>query len=110
MLTIITSLITITKNRINPKINNIISNQTTDGLVKPELAIHGWGPIFHDMDISEEDDETSNFAESRFSTFKHVKTGSKLYPHMGGQKIRISNHSQNEKKIFHYVLGCFGGV
>ena len=38
MLTIITSLITITKNRIDQKINYIISNQTTDGLVKPELA------------------------------------------------------------------------
>ena len=72
MLTIITSLITITKNRIDQKINDIISNQTTDGLVKPELAIHRWGPIIHDMDILEEDDETSNFAESKFSTFTHV--------------------------------------
>ena len=72
MLTIITSLITIRKNRIDQKINYIISNQTTDGLVKPELAIHRWGPIIHDMDILEEDDETSNFAESKFSTFTHV--------------------------------------
>ena len=39
-----------------------------------------------------------------------VRTGSKLYPHMGWQIGRISNHSQNGKKVFNYVLVCFGDV
>ena len=72
MLTIITSLIAVTKNRISTKIDEIISNQMTNGLVKPELAIHRWGPIINDMDVSEENYETSTYPENKFSTFIHV--------------------------------------
>ena len=38
----------------------------TNGLLKPELAIHRWGPIINDMDVSEEDDETSTYPEKNF--------------------------------------------
>ena len=34
----------------------------------------------------------------------------KLYPHMGCQKCRFSNHFQKGWKVSHHVLGCFGGV
>ena len=72
MLTIITSLIAVTKNKIKTKIDDIMLNQMTNGLLKPELAIHRWGPIINDMDVSEEDDETSTYPEKKFSTFIHV--------------------------------------
>ena len=65
MLTIITSLIAVTKNKIKTKIDDIMLNQMTNGLLKPELAIHRWGPIINDMDVSEEDDETSTYPEKK---------------------------------------------
>ena len=72
MLTIITSLISVTKDNIKTKIHDIILRQTTNGLVNPELAIHRWGPIIHDIDVLEEDDKTSNYSESKFSTLTHI--------------------------------------
>ena len=49
MLTIITSLITIVKDKIESKVEEVISKNTKNGLVKPDLAIHGWGPKMLDM-------------------------------------------------------------
>ena len=72
MLTIITSLISVTKDSIKTKIHDIISSQTTNGLGNPELAIHRWGPIIHDIDVLEEDDKTSNYSKSKFSTLTHI--------------------------------------
>ena len=72
MLTIITSLITIAKDKIESKVEEVISKNTKNGLVKPDLAIHGWGPKMLDMDISNDDDISRLFDERKFSTFKHL--------------------------------------
>ena len=37
--------------------------------MKPELAIHWWGPIIHDI---EEDDKTSKYSDSKFSDLMHI--------------------------------------
>ena len=58
MLKIIVSLITVVKDTIRVKIDDIISKHTVDRLVKPNLAIHGWGPKIVDADQTNSEDET----------------------------------------------------
>ena len=72
MLTIITSIITIVKDNIESKLQDVILKHTKDGYVKPHLAIHGWGPKITDIDVSKDDDESKLYDESKFSTFKHL--------------------------------------
>ena len=72
MLKIIVSLITVIKDRIESKIDDVISRHTVNRLVKPNLAIHGWGPKIVDVDETNSEDESRCFPESKFSTFKHL--------------------------------------
>ena len=66
MLKIIVSLITVVKDAIKSKIDDVISKHTVNRLVKPNLAIHGWGPKIVDADQTNSEDESRRYAESKF--------------------------------------------
>lgn len=72
MLKIIVSLITVVKDTIESKIKDVISKHTQNNLVKPDLAIHGWGPKIVDIDVANSEDDSQHFSEDKFSTFKHL--------------------------------------
>ena len=72
MLKIILSMITVKKESLKSKIDNIVKNSTNeDKLVKPHFAIQLWGPKFVDFDLKEEQN-TKDFEESLFHTYQHL--------------------------------------
>ena len=72
MLEIILSMITVKKEFLNTKVEQIIKNSTTqDKLVKPHFAIQLWGPKFADFD-SKKEQKTKDFEESFFHTYQHL--------------------------------------
>ena len=88
LLKIIISLIIVQKNQIEVKIKQLISKATDENnLVKPPLAIHLWGPKYHDVDTSE--DQGQLYPESMYSTFSHTK------------KEDCPAFKENSKQIYH---------
>ena len=72
MLKIILSMITVKKESLKSKIDDIITNSTSDDkLVKPHFAIQLWGPKFADFD-SKDNKNTKDFDESLFHTYQHL--------------------------------------
>ena len=70
MLKIIISMITVKKETLKDKIDDIVKQNTNGKLTKPHFAIQLWGPKFVDFDNKGES-ETKDFTESLFYTYQH---------------------------------------
>ena len=72
LLKIILSMITVKKDFLGKKLENIIEKNTSDDkLVKPHFAIQLWGPKFVDFD-DQKNRNTQDFSESLYHTYQHV--------------------------------------
>ena len=77
LLKILLSLLVVHKANIKVKINKLIEDSIdSDNLQKPSLGIQLWGPNHVNVDLDAEEDASSAFPESDFSTFQHVNNAS----------------------------------
>ena len=113
LLKIILSLVVVQlqESRIKDKLNDLVA-KSKDGknLFKPVLALHMWGPKYSDVDVSSEEDESKNFSEGIFSTFKHANDEDCPAFQDNSQKLHDQPYKEDGKVIYPCNIGGCGKV
>ena len=111
LLKIILAMITVRRDSIKEKINQVVEDNTgEDKLVKPYLAIQMWGPKFKDFDDTKEVVKSLDFDEHMFFTYKHEKDED--CPGFNDKSRRVYTEPYEEDGKVHYpcnIGGCARG-